>query len=98
MSTPVGESSNAISPKIAAICNPVFAFPSQLAEITTPRSAATERRPVTANSRAMITIATHAESRSSETSETRAAVTRSLSASGSISLPKVVSLRWRRAM
>ena len=36
MSTPSGESSNAIRPKIAATCSPVFAFPSQLAEITTP--------------------------------------------------------------
>ena len=38
----------------------------------------------------MITIATQAARRSSETSETSAAVISSLSASGSISLPKVV--------
>ena len=36
--------------------------------------------------------------RSRETSETSAAVTSSLSASGSISLPNVVSWRWRRAI
>ena len=83
---------------IAATCSAVFTLPSQLAEITTPCSAATDRRPVTASSRAMITIAIQACSRSSETSETSAAMTSSLSASGSISLPKVVTSPRRRAM
>ena len=48
------------------------------------------RSTVTASSRVMITIATHAASRPSETSESSAATISSLSASGSISLPKVV--------
>ena len=81
----------------AAICSTVFTLPSQLAAITMPRSAAIVRRIVTANSRAMITIATQASSRSSETSETRAAMISSLSASGSISLPKVVTALRERA-
>src|SRR5215216_937368 len=46
----------------------------------------------------MITIATHAARRSSETSETSAEVTSSLSASGSISLPNVVTSLVRRAI
>ena len=66
--------------------------------MTSPCSIASWRRPVTANSRAMITIATHALTRSSETRLTSAAVTSSLSASGSISLPNVVTLFWRRAI
>ena len=81
----------------AAICSTVFALPSQLAAITMPRSAAIVRRIVTATSRAMITIATQASSRSSETSETRAPMISSLSASGSISLPKVVTESRERA-
>ena len=72
-------------------------MPSQLAEITIPRSAATARSPVTASSRAMITIATQAARRSSETSETSAATINSLSASGSISLPNVVTASRERA-
>src|SRR5215218_1933455 len=46
----------------------------------------------------MITIATHAARRSSETSETSAEVTSSLSASGSISFPNVVTSLLRRAI
>ena len=84
--------------QVATICSPVFSFPIQLAAITTPRSAATLRSPVTASSRAMITIATQAARRSSETSEISAAITNSLSASGSISLPNVVTCWRRRAM
>ena len=45
---------------MAAICSTVFSLPIQLAAITTPRSAAIARSPVTAISRAMITIATQA--------------------------------------
>ncbi len=87
-----------ISANTAATWSAVFSFPSQLAAITTPWSAATVRRPVTANSRAMITIATHAASRPSETSETSAAMISTLSASGSISFPNVVTSWRRRAM
>jgi hypothetical protein len=46
----------------------------------------------------MITIATHASNRPSETRATSAAVTSSLSAIGSISLPKVVIAPRCRAM
>ena len=80
-----------ISAKTAATWSIVFSFPSQLAEMTTPCSTATARSPVTASSRAMITIATQAARRPSETSETSAATIRSLSASGSTSFPKVVT-------
>ena len=81
----------------AAICSTVLILPSQLAEITMPRSAAIARIMVTANSRAMITIATQASRRSSETRETSAATISSLSAIGSISLPKVVTASRERA-
>ena len=83
---------------IAATCRIVFTLPSQLAWITTPCSAATIRSPVTANSRAMITIAIHAASRSSETSAISEAATSSLSAIGSMSLPNVVIALRCRAM
>src|SRR3954454_18628906 len=76
----------------------VLSLPQMLAGMTSPCSIASWRRPVTANSRAMMTIATQAETRLSDTSDTSAAVTRSLSASGSISLPKVETLFWRRAI
>ena len=70
----------------------------RLAGITTPCAPAAMRRPLTANSRAMITIATQGASRSRLTSEMRAAAMSSLSAIGSITLPKLVSLRRDRAM
>ena len=76
----------------------VLSLPNGLAEITTPCWApAATRSTVTANSRAMITIATHASSRPSETSATSAATISSLSAIGSISLPKVVTELRERA-
>ena len=62
-----------------------------------PAPPAAMRIAVTANSRAMITIATHAASRCSETSEMSAAMIRSLSAIGSISLPNVVTALRVRA-
>ena len=52
---------------------------------------------MTANSRAMITIATHAATRSSDTSATSAAMISSLSAIGSMSLPNVVTQLRERA-
>ena len=87
----------AITPRIAAICTKVFALPKLLAGMTTPACEAPIRRTVTASSRAMMTIATHAASRCSETSETSAAMISSLSASGSISLPNVVTALRERA-
>ena len=57
---------------------------------------ATMRRPETMNSRVMMTIAIHAGRLASSTSASSAAVTSSLSASGSMNLPNVVtSLRER---
>src|SRR4051794_29314201 len=50
-----------------AICRAVLSFPQTLAATTCPCSTASWRSPVTANSRAMKTIATHACRRSSET-------------------------------
>src|SRR5256714_739199 len=73
----------------------VLTLPSVRAGVTTPCWLAVIRSIVTANSRAMITIATHAAKRPSETRVSRAPMTSSLSASGSISLPKVV-IDWRR--
>ena len=73
-------------------------MPSPLAGITTPCWPAAIRSPLTANSRAMITIATQAASRSRLTRLISAAATISLSATGSITLPKFV-IDWReRAM
>ena len=80
--------------RIAAICRQVLILPSMLAGITTPAWVAPRRRTVTASSRVMITIATHAARRCSETSEMSAATISSLSASGSMSLPNVVT-EWR---
>ncbi len=68
-----------------------------LAAITTPTWVAPRRSTVTASSRVMITIATHAASRCSETSAISAATINSLSASGSISLPNVVIYPRARA-
>ena len=63
-----------------------------------PCCAAATRRPLTANSRAMITIATHAASRSRLTSAISAAAISSLSAIGSMTLPNVVIDSRERAM
>ena len=73
-------------------------MPHQFAEMTTPWLTAVMRVTVTANSRAMITIAIHAGIRWSETSTTSAAMISSLSATGSISLPNVVTCLRDRAM
>ena len=75
----------------------VLAFPHQFAAMTTPCWVAASRVTVTANSRAMITIATQPGRRSSETRATSAAMISSLSAIGSMSLPKVVIALRERA-
>ena len=72
-------------------------MPKLLAGMITPACVAPIRSTVTASSRAMITIAIHAARRCSETSEISAATISSLSASGSISLPKVVTELRERA-
>ncbi len=66
--------------------------------MTMPCWPAATRSPLTANSRAMITIATQAATRSSDTSEISAAAIRSLSAIGSITFPNVVTASRERAM
>ena len=87
----------AISASTAATWVIVFTLPSALAGITTPWAAAATRRPLTANSRAMITIAAQAATRPRLTSEISAAAISSLSAIGSITFPNVVMLRLDRA-
>ena len=90
-STHSGEPSTMISTSTIATWKTVLILPQMLAGMTSPCSIASWRSPVTANSRAMITIATQALRRPSWTRLTSAAVTSSLSASGSISLPNVVT-------
>ena len=93
-----GRSSKAISSITINTCVAVLTFPNELAEMTTPCWVpAATRSTVTANSRAMITIATHASSRPSDTRATSAAMIRSLSAIGSISFPTVVTQLRERA-
>ena len=75
----------------------VLALPSGLAGMETPWSMPTTRRALTANSRAMITIATQAGSLPSPTRAIRAAEMRSLSASGSRNCPSVVIWPRERA-
>ena len=66
--------------------------------MTTPCWPAAMRRPLTANSRAMISIPTHAASRSRLMRAISAAAIISLSATGSMTLPKVVTVWRERAM
>ena len=75
----------------------VFHLASREAGTMTPTTAATARSPVTASSRPMITTTIHAAILSMARSETRAAATRSLSAIGSSSVPRVVTWLRRRA-
>ena len=71
--------------------------PAATTQQTTPTPLAPIRSTVTASSRVMITIATQAARRCSDTSEISAPTTRSLSASGSINLPNVVTESLARA-
>ena len=66
--------------------------------MTTPLSAAMVRRPVTVSSRATMRNTTHPGTRSKSTKPMRAAVTSSLSARGSMNLPKSVTSPRLRAM
>ena len=70
----------------------------QVAAITIPSLIAMVRSPVTMNSRAMITITTHAATRPRWTSITSAAITMSLSASGSRNFPITVTSPFFRAI
>lgn len=76
---------------MAIICITVLIFPHQLAAITNPSDAAMVLKPETANSLAIITIAAHAGTNCNSTKDISAAVTSSLSAKGSINLPKLVT-------
>ena len=75
----------------------VLCFPSCPAAMTIPSLIAMVRSPVTMNSRAMTTMATQAATRPRCTSITSAAITMSLSASGSRNLPITVTRFLRRA-
>ncbi len=74
-----------------------LALPKRPAEMITFSAAATRRRPVTANSRAMITIATHAATAPVSTSDTSTAEISSLSARGSRKAPATVTMPRERA-
>jgi len=73
---------------------PIFHLPTDPAGMTTPSAEATLRRPLTRNSRPISSTAIQSGTRSSRTRGSRAAVTSSLSATGSRSLPKTVT--WPR--
>src|SRR6267142_1396611 len=75
----------------------VFHLARREAGTMTPTDAATARRPVTASSRPTITTTIHASILSMARSDTSAAATRSLSAIGSRSVPRVVTWLRRRA-
>lgn len=86
----------AIAKMIANIWRQVLTFPDQPAAITMPRSAAIKRSPLTTNSREIITTVIQAGTICILLKQTRAAQTKSLSASGSINFPKlVIRLRLR---
>ena len=66
----------------------VLIFPDHAAAMTRPFSTATRRIPDTANSRTSTTARIHASISPCSTKQHRAAITRHLSASGSMNLPK----------
>ena len=73
------------------ICSAVFILPHIPAAITIPLSAATRRKPLIINSLAIITITIQHGILSSSINAIIADETRSLSASGSINFPKLVT-------
>src|SRR5690554_6248176 len=83
---------------MATIWVMVLILPHQLAAMTMPSEAAKTRRPVTANSLAMMMMATHEEISPVSTRQIKAEQTNSLSAKGSMNLPKVVISLYFRAM
>ncbi len=74
-----------------------FALPNRPADMITSSAAATSRSPVTANSRAMMTIAAHAATSPVSTRHTSTAEMRSLSARGSRNAPITVTMPRDRA-
>ena len=73
------------------ICQAVLCLPSFSAGSTTPLLAASSRIPVMRNSRLMMTITAHAGMACSGIRQMNAAAISTLSATGSMSLPKSVS-------
>ena len=86
-----------VNSTMAIIWNTVLNLPYQLAEMTVPLLAATMRTPETMNSRATMMSATQLGSDPSSINAKRAAMTRILSASGSMNLPKSVTSPRLRA-
>ena len=82
---------------MAMIWVTVLALPYQLAAMTVPLLAATMRMPETMNSRVRMMSAGHDGSTPSSISDSSAAATRILSASGSMNLPKSVTSPLLRA-
>ena len=76
---------------IAIICVHVLIFPSWFAATTSPVPASTRRKPVTANSRLIITITIQAGTYCISTNVISAAETSNLSANGSRNFPKFVT-------
>jgi len=87
-----------ITATMATICTIVLILPHQLAAITMPSEAASTLNPVMMNSLLMIIMATTEDILPISTKITRAAVTRILSASGSINFPKLVTSFLFRAI
>ena len=74
--------------QMATMVEAVLILPDQAAAMTRPLSTAMSRRPVTANSRATTSSSAHAGIWCCSTNSSMAATTSSLSASGSMNLPK----------
>ena len=83
---------------MAMIWNTVLALPYQLAAMTVPLLAATMRMPETMNSRARMMSTGQPGSTASSTKAMSAAVTRILSARGSMNFPKFVTRFLARAI
>ena len=83
---------------MATICTVVLYFPISFAAITIPMDDAIALSPVMARSLPIITMAIHESTLLNSTSMISAARTRSLSATGSINLPKSVTCSHRLAM
>ena len=75
----------------------VLSLPRLLAGITRSSRTATSRRPVTANSRVMMTMAIHADTSPTSMRQSSAPVTSSLSARGSRNAPATVTSPRERA-
>ena len=93
-----GIGKSAIRSITIVIWKTVFTLPHMLAAITTPASDAIKRKPLMINSRAMMIMTTQAAKRCWLERQIKAEQTNSLSASGSINLPKFVTKPRARAI